>query len=156
CAPGRRVLLGLERLDPRRCRTAPQRRLQPLNRLDLPFHEHLDAAVGQVAHPAVRALARRCIVREPPAPDALHTSANHVPSRDLHCIPVLRVLRVFRGETVFRGHDYSVPRSTEISMTPTGSSCATKSVSGSSDNASRSTGRYGRSWSVSEICAISW
>src|SRR5262245_38700647 len=132
------MLLGLELFDARRSGTAPQRHFQPLNRFLLPFCEDLDPPVGQVADPAEHAFARGGVVREPAEADSLHAPRDHVTPRQPH-----------------GNRNYNVPRSTEISTTPTGSSCATKSASVSSASSSRSTGRYGRSCSVNETWAIS-
>src|SRR4051812_40393599 len=137
-APRRRLFLGVERGHARLRGAAAERDLDALDGVALPFQQHFDPAVVQVAHPAVHAFTPRGVVREPAEADALHPAADHVPARRDH------------------GRHYMAPRSTEISTTPTGSSCATKSASPSSASSSRSTGRYGRSCSVNPACEISW
>ena len=78
------MFLHVEPLDAGRRRAAAHRGLEPIDRLGVPFGDHLDAAVGEVAHPAVHPFARRGVVREPAEPDALHAAGNHVAARDLH------------------------------------------------------------------------
>src|SRR5215207_1054439 len=84
CAPAGGEFFDVEQLDARRRGAAPHRGLEPIDRGLVPFRDHLDAAVDEVAHPAVHPFARRGVVREPTEPDALHAAGDHVTARHSH------------------------------------------------------------------------
>ena len=76
-------------------RAVPDRGLEPLERFGVAFDVDLDAAVGEVPHPAVKAFARGGGLGEEPEADALHASADQVPPRLPH---------------TKRARDYTAPR----------------------------------------------
>src|SRR5689334_2204733 len=64
-------------LDERGRRTASNLAFKPIDRLPVAFDQCLDAAVGQILHPAAQILRRRGFTRKEPEAHALHTAADH-------------------------------------------------------------------------------
>src|SRR5690348_16564465 len=80
----RRDVINLDLLDACARRPVPNVALEPVDRFGIAFGHDLDAAVGEVPHPAVQAFAARGVFGEEPEADALHASGDRVAPRDAH------------------------------------------------------------------------
>ena len=77
-------MIDLDMLDARGRRPVAERALESLDRLGLAFGLRLDAAVGQIADPAVQPLMRRGGFGEPAEADALHAACDQISTSDAH------------------------------------------------------------------------
>src|SRR5262245_22035798 len=80
----RHGVFHIEVLDARPTRPVSQLALESIDGLDLAFGRRFDAAVGQIAHPAVQTFTPGGSLHEKPEPDALHAAADQEASRDAH------------------------------------------------------------------------
>ena len=77
-----RGVIHADRLDARARRSMPKCMFEPFEGLGLPFRLGLHTSVLEVAYPAVHTFAARDRFSEISETDALHPTADDVPSRD--------------------------------------------------------------------------
>src|SRR2546423_10216183 len=79
-----RDVFHVHRVDARAARSVADGALEPLERFGIAFSRDLDAAIGQVAYPAVKSFARAGRFGEKSEANALNASADQKPSREAH------------------------------------------------------------------------
>jgi hypothetical protein len=62
----------------------PNRPFESIDRFRVPFRRNFDAAVRQIAHPAIYSFPARCRLGEKPEPHTLNTTTDEISSRDPH------------------------------------------------------------------------
>src|SRR5512139_176986 len=109
----RREHLGLHLIHACSRRTAPDRQLEAHQGLGVPFGQHLDATVVEVARPAGHTLAFGGFVHEVAKPHAGDTPRDHVPSGNQHPQRLWKSPRPFRSgrPRLYRAEAASVSRS---------------------------------------------
>jgi hypothetical protein len=84
-APRGHLIFHVEPFDAGVRGAAPHRSLEAIDGVCLSFSHDFDAAVREIAHPAVDAFTMRRVMGEPAEAHTLHTTADHEAPRNLHC-----------------------------------------------------------------------
>src|SRR6185436_17061642 len=83
-AAGRESIFDLDVVDARARRPVAQRALEALDRFGVAFSQRFDAAVREIAHPAVHAFALGGLESKVPEPDGLDAPSDQKSPRDAH------------------------------------------------------------------------
>src|SRR6266699_3394938 len=78
------IVMNVEAIDARAAGTLPNHPLEARHRFRVALGGDFDAAVRQIAHPALDAFARGRVLGEEPEADGLDAPADEKPPRDAH------------------------------------------------------------------------